>query len=310
MSKRAIVFPGQGAQKVGMLGDAAEAYPEVKEAFAQASEVLGYDLWALAQEGPQEKLNLTEITQPLLLTSSVALWRVWLSRGGSAPAYVAGHSLGEYSALVSAGVLEFQAAVDLVRKRGSYMQEAVPVGTGAMAAVLGLDDDAVVSACQSLSKEDYVVEAVNFNSPGQVVIAGHKEAVEAAGAELKEAGAKRVAPLPVSAPFHTSLMKPAGDKLASDMSELVFSSPAIPVVHNVHAKVESDPEAIRDLMIQQTSSPVKWTSCVQAILAGGVTDFVECGPGKVLCGLVKKIDRSASVASIESPDSLEQLVAS
>ena len=310
MSKRAIVFPGQGAQKVGMLGDAAEAYPEVKDAFAQASEVLGYDLWALAQEGPQEKLNLTEITQPLLLTSSVALWRVWLSRGGSAPAYVAGHSLGEYSALVSAGVLEFQAAVDLVRKRGSYMQEAVPVGTGAMAAVLGLDDDAVVSVCQSLSKEDYVVEAVNFNSPGQVVIAGHKEAVEAAGAELKEAGAKRVAPLPVSAPFHTSLMKPAGDKLASDMSELVFSSPAIPVVHNVHAEVESDPEAIRDLMIQQTSSPVKWTSCVQAILAGGVTDFVECGPGKVLCGLVKKIDRSASVASIESPDSLEQLVAS
>ena len=309
MSKQAIIFPGQGAQKVGMLADAAKEYAEVKTCFAQASEVLGYDLWALAQEGSQEQLNLTEITQPLLLTSSIALWRVWLHKGGSVPAYVAGHSLGEYSALVAAGVLEFKAAVDLVRKRGSYMQDAVPVGTGAMSAVLGLDDEKVGELCRSISNDSAVVEAVNFNSPGQVVIAGHKDAVESATVALKEAGAKRVAALPVSAPFHTSLMQPAGEKLAADMQSLKFSAPQIPVIHNVHAKFEKDPEAIRELMVKQTSSAVLWTSCVQAILDQDISNFVECGPGKVLCGLVKKIERSSTVASIESPETLEQLVA-
>jgi len=308
MSSLAFVFPGQGAQKVGMLADAGQRFPELEATFKEASSVLGYDLWALAQEGAQEKLNLTEITQPLLLTSSVALYRIWQNQGGAKPSYLAGHSLGEFSALVCSGVLDFQDAVALVRKRGQYMQEAVPVGTGAMSAVLGLDDDKVKAICEELSTPQAVIEAVNFNSPGQVVIAGHKAAVEQAGEKLKEAGAKRVAPLPVSAPFHTSLMQPAGKQLANDMAQLVFSAPEIPVVHNVHAGVESDPVKIRELMVQQTSSPVLWTSCVKTILDAGLTQFVECGPGKVLSGLVKKVDRSATVVAIESPDALEQAV--
>lgn len=309
MTDQAIIFPGQGAQKVGMLVEAADAFAQVRETFAQASEVLGYDLWALAQEGPQEKLNLTEITQPLLLTSSVSLWRAWQAKEGAQPSLLAGHSLGEYSALVCAGVLEFQAAVDLVRKRGSYMQEAVPVGTGAMAAVLGLEDEVVKQLCESSTNENAVVEAVNFNSPGQVVIAGHKEAVESLTSALKDAGAKRVAPLPVSAPFHTSLMLPAGEKLAKDMADLNFNAPQIPVVHNVHAQTESDPGVIRELMIKQTYSPVLWTGCVQEMLGKGVESFVECGPGKVLCGLVKKTNRSTRVASLEIPEAFEQALA-
>lgn len=304
----AFVFPGQGAQKVGMLAEAAQAFPQVNETFAEASEVLGYDLWQLSQTGPQEELNLTEITQPLLLTSSVALWRAWQAQSGGMPNFVAGHSLGEYSALVCSGVLQFADAVGLVRNRGQYMQEAVPVGAGAMSAVLGLDDEQVHAFCASSSSEDAVVEAVNFNSPGQVVIAGHKAAVEQAGAGLKELGARRVAPLPVSAPFHTSLMMPAGERLAQDMSNLSFKAPQIPVVHNVTAKTEIDPEKIRELMIKQTSSPVLWTACVAEIIAQGANEMVECGPGKVLAGLIKKIDRSASVRSIEMPDTLQDAV--
>lgn len=291
MSSTAFVFPGQGSQTVGMLADIAEAYPIVAETFAQASEVLGYDLWALSQEGPQEKLNLTATTQPLLLTASVAIWRIWQENGGVQPAYLAGHSLGEYSALVCAGVLDFAVAVDLVRRRGEFMQTAVPVGVGAMAAVLGVDDEKVVEICTSVSKEDGVVEAVNFNSPGQVVIAGHAEAVAAAGEQLKEAGARRVADLPVSAPFHTSLMRPAGEGLAEVMKDIEFQVPTIPVVHNVHAQAETDPVKIKALMIEQTSSAVKWTQCMQTMVAEGVETVYECGAGKVLSGLAKRIHK-------------------
>lgn len=306
MSQLAFVFPGQGAQKVGMLAEAAAEFKEVKQTFQQASEVLGYDLWTLAQDGPQEELNLTEVTQPLLLTSSIALWRAWQAKDGSMPAYMAGHSLGEYSALVASEVLAFEDAVALVRKRGRYMQEAVPVGEGAMSAVIGLDDDVIVGVCESLSNSDAVVEAVNFNSPGQVVIAGHDQAVQDAGAALKEKGAKRVMPLPVSAPFHTSLMQPAGARLAEDINQLSFAAPNVPIVHNVCAKPETDAEKIKVLMIEQTSRAVLWTSCIGFIIDCGVNDFVECGPGKALAGMIKKIDRSAGVVGIESPTVLNE----
>ena len=304
--KTAFVFPGQGSQTVGMLADFASAYPQLLDTFAEASDVLGYDLWALAQSGPQEKLNLTEITQPLLLTSSVAIWRIWCEKGGEKPQLFAGHSLGEYSALVCSGVIPFVAAVDLVRQRGSFMQAAVPVGAGAMAAVLGLDDNVVVDICQSLTGEANVVEAVNFNSPGQIVIAGHAGAVEQASAALKEAGAKRVAPLPVSAPFHTSLMKPAGDALAEIMQSIEFQAPQIPVIHNVHAKPESNPEEIRKLMVEQTSSAVQWTQCVQYMVAQGIEKTIECGPGKVLSGLSRRIHKPLQVANLESPESFNE----
>lgn len=304
--KTAFVFPGQGSQAVGMLADFASAYPQLLDTFAEASDVLGYDLWALAQSGPQEKLNLTEITQPLLLASSVAIWRIWCEKGGEKPQLFAGHSLGEYSALVCSGVIPFAAAVDLVRQRGSFMQAAVPVGTGAMAAVLGLDDKVVVDICQSLSSDSNVVEAVNFNSPGQIVIAGHAGAVEQASAALKEAGAKRVAPLPVSAPFHTSLMKPAGDALAEIMQSIEFQAPQIPIIHNVHAKPESNPEEIRKLMVEQTSSAVQWTQCVQYMVAQGIEKTIECGPGKVLSGLSRRIHKPLQVANLESPESFNE----
>lgn len=292
-----------------MLADAAKAFPLVEETFAMASKVLEYDLWALMQQGSQEQLNLTEITQPLLLTSSVALWHVWLDQGGVSPAFMAGHSLGEYSALVCAGVMEFEDAVWLVRNRGRYMQEAVPVGTGAMAAVLGLEDDRVRELCKTLSAEGALVEAVNFNSPGQVVIAGHTAAVEAAGEAFKKAGAKRVMPLPVSAPFHTSLMSSAAERLAADLQTLDFKQPNVPVVHNVNADLESDPAAIRELMIQQTASPVLWTGSIEKIVASQINSFVECGPGKALSGMIKKISRQSTVQAIESPEQLQQAVA-
>ena len=301
----AFVFPGQGSQTVGMLAPFAEAYPAVLETFAEASEVLGYDLWQLAQQGPQEELNLTEITQPLLLTSSVAIWRVWCSEGGARPRYVAGHSLGEYSALVSADVIDFAQTVDLVRKRGQFMQQAVPVGTGAMAAVLGLPDETIVETCAQLTSAGGVVEAVNFNSPGQVVIAGHSAAVEQAGEALKSAGAKRVAPLPVSAPFHTSLMQPAGEALAEVMANMEFRSPSIPVVHNVTAGTETDGDTIRELMIKQTSSPVRWTDCIRYIVDQGVEQTLECGPGKVLSGMSRKIHKPMQVANLDQPDTFQ-----
>ncbi|MBT8149054.1 MAG: ACP S-malonyltransferase [Gammaproteobacteria bacterium] len=304
--KLGFVFPGQGSQTVGMLAELAQQCSEIEVTFDIASQVLGYDLWQLAQNGPQEELNLTEKTQPLLLTSSVALWRVWQARGGSQPSVMAGHSLGEYSALVCSGVINFEDAVGLVRKRGQFMQSAVPVGEGAMAAVLGLDDAAIVALCSELSSPGHIVEAVNFNSPGQVVIAGNAEAVAKASDALKQAGAKRVAPLPVSAPFHTSLMRPAAEALAIELEKINFNSPGIPVLHNVHAQMESSPEKIRQLMIEQTSSPVQWTQCVQAMVTQGVERVCECGPGKVLSGLARRIHKPLLALTTDSPDALEK----
>jgi [acyl-carrier-protein] S-malonyltransferase len=306
----AFVFPGQGSQKAGMLAAAHERFAAVRDTFEEASEALGYDMWALIQDGEQDALNLTETTQPVLLSSSVALWRAWLEQGGPRPALMAGHSLGEFSALVCAGSLGFVDAVQLVRQRGAFMQTAVPVGEGAMAAIIGLDDDAINAICAATTAASgEVVAAVNFNSPGQVVIAGHTAAVEAAIIALKEAGAKRALPLPVSAPFHTSLMRPAGDSLARVVAELSFAEPEIPVVHNVHAQTEQDPGRIRELLVEQIYSPVQWTACIQAMTARGVTDIVECGPGKVLSGLNRRIDKAVQSFSLEEPDELLAAIA-
>ncbi|TGD73642.1 ACP S-malonyltransferase [Mangrovimicrobium sediminis] len=304
-NKTAFVFPGQGSQKIGMLLAAHAAYPEVRDTFAEAAEVLGYDVWALVQGDDQDALNLTETTQPVLLTSSVALWRAWNAQGGATPDIMAGHSLGEFSALVCAGALSFTDAVDLVRQRGRFMQTAVPVGEGAMAAVIGLDDDTINKLC---AETDGVVAAVNFNSPGQVVIAGHSAAVDAAGEALKTAGARKVMPLAVSAPFHTELMKPAGERLAEAIAGVAINTPAVPVVHNVHARTESDPEKIRALLVEQIYSPVQWTRCVQTMLDAGVGAAVECGPGKVLTGLARRIDKSLLCYAIEEPADLAEAV--
>lgn len=245
-SKLAFVFPGQGSQKIGMLAELAEAYPLVEQTFTEASDVLNYDLWKLVQQGTQEEINLTETTQPLLLSASVAIWRIWQDLQGTAPVAVAGHSLGEWSALVCAGVLDFSAAVNLVRLRGAYMQTAVPAGQGAMAAILDLDDGQIADCCEQASEGEEVA-AVNFNAPGQVVIAGVSAAVDRAITRCKEAGAKRAMALPVSAPFHTMLMKPAAERLASDIAAVTFNAPQIPLVHNVHAQTENDPEVIKTL---------------------------------------------------------------
>ena len=310
VASTAFVFPGQGSQKVGMLAGAEAAFPSIADTFAEASDALGYNLWELVQNGEQDALNLTETTQPVLLTSSVALWRAYLSAGGHQPAQMAGHSLGEFSALVCAGALQFTDAVKLVRQRGSFMQTAVPVGEGAMAAIIGLDDDVINTTCQQVQASGAgVVAAVNFNSPGQVVIAGHTGAVEAAIDALKEAGAKRALPLPVSAPFHTELMKPAGEKLAAVLADIDIATPLIPVVHNVHARTEQNPERIRELLVEQIYSPVRWTGCVQAMVAAGAQSMVECGPGKVLSGLNRRIDKSLTSFSLEEPESLTQTVA-
>lgn len=304
-SSPAFVFPGQGSQKVGMLAAAHEAYDAVRDTFAEASDTLGYDMWALVQGGPQDSLNLTATTQPVLLTSSVALWRAWQAQSGARPAVMAGHSLGEFSALVCAGALGFADAVKLVRSRGEFMQGAVPVGEGAMAAIIGVDDADIERICESTSTADAVVSAVNYNSPGQVVIAGHTAAVDAAIAALKAAGAKRAMPLPVSAPFHTSLMRPAGEKLEQAIADIDIASPEIPVVHNVHAATEAEPENIRALLVQQIYSPVRWTSCVQAMVSMGARRIVECGPGKVLSGLNRRIDKSLESFALEEPEALE-----
>jgi len=307
-SDLAFVFPGQGSQKVGMLSELADRYAQVGDTFAEASDALGYDVWKLAQQGPQEQLNLTERTQPVLLTASLAVWRVWRAEGGSVPGFLAGHSLGEWSALVAAGVLSFSDAVRLVRERGRLMQEAVPAGQGGMAAIIGLSDQQIIEACEQAS-EGKVVTPVNFNSPGQVVIAGDAAAVERATALCKSAGAKRALALPVSAPFHTSLMQSAADGLAPQVEATSFRAPEIPVVHNVHARTESDPQAIKQLMIEQISSPVLWVDCVQALKNQGVAIMVECGPGKVLSGLNKRIDKSITSLSTESPQELETALA-
>lgn len=293
----ALVFPGQGSQTLGMLADLSEQYPIIVETFAEASEALGQDLWAIAQQGPDTVLNSTENTQPILLTASVALWRLWQQQGGYTPSVLAGHSLGEYSALVCAGALSLVDGVRLVKLRGELMQAAVPSGAGAMAAILGLDDQAVIEACAVASQGD-VVSAVNFNCPGQVVIAGEKRAVARGIEACKDAGAKRAIELPVSVPSHCALMQPAAVKLADALSNLDIKLPTIKVIHNVTAGMSSDLDELKDLLIQQLYSPVRWTESVQAMQAMGVTSVVECGPGKVLSGLMKKVDRTLTVSPI------------
>lgn len=301
----AFVFPGQGSQRIGMLAEVAALYPTLEATFGEASDVLGYDLWAMVQSGAQEEINQTERTQPILLTASVALWRIWHSRHGPVPAMLAGHSLGEWSALVCAGVVEFPAAVGLVQLRGRFMQQAVPAGQGAMAAIMGLDD-AEIRACCERAAAGGVVAPVNFNSPGQVVIAGDIAAVQRAIVDCKAAGAKRALPLPVSAPFHTTLMRPAADRLAEHVERTPFAVPRIPIVHNVHARTETDPAKIKKLIIEQIYRPVRWVDCVTALAAAGVTVVVECGPGKVLGGLSKRIDVSLDTLSLDDPAGIDQ----
>ena len=303
MTQFAFVFPGQGSQAVGMLAELAAQFPIVEETFGEASSALGYDLWQLVQQGPAEELNKTWQTQPALLAASVAIFRVWQQQGGKAPALMAGHSLGEYSALVCAGVLDFKAAIRLVELRGKLMQEAVPEGTGAMYAIIGLDNDAIAKACEE-SAQGQVVSPVNFNSPGQVVIAGNKEAVERAGAACKAAGAKRALPLPVSVPSHCALMKPAADKLAVALKDITFNAPQVPVVNNVDVRTENDPEAIRSALVRQLYSPVRWTESVEFIAAQGVTSLLEVGPGKVLTGLTKRIVDTLTAAAVNDTASL------
>ena len=304
MTKFAMVFPGQGSQAVGMLKDLAENYPVVKSTFDEASQVLGYDLWALVQEGPAEELNKTWQTQPALLASSVAIYRVWQSINGAQPDFMAGHSLGEYSALVCAGVIDFKDAIKLVELRGKLMQEAVPSGTGAMFAIIGLDNDSIQKACEQAA-QGQVVAPVNFNSPGQVVIAGNKEAVERAGALCKEAGAKRALPLAVSVPSHCALMKPAADKLAITLNDITFNTPKFAVINNVDVKVETSAEKIKAALIAQLYSPVRWTESVEEMAKQGVTLLVEMGPGKVLTGLTKRIVDSLSACAVNDKASLD-----
>ncbi len=295
--KLAIVFPGQGSQSVGMLADLYQTYPLVQDTFNEASAALGYDLWALVANGPEEQLNETQRTQPALLTASVAVWRLWQQQGGATPAYFAGHSLGEYSALVCAGVLSLADAVKLVEKRGQYMQQAVPAGTGAMAAIIGLDDAAIAKACADAAQGE-VVAPVNYNSPGQVVIAGHKAAVERAGEACKAAGAKRALPLPVSVPSHCALMRPAAEQLAVDLAALHFNMPVIPVVNNVDVELADSAEAIKEALIRQLYSPVRWTETIEYFAAQGVTEVLELGAGKVLSGLIKRINKELNTSSI------------
>ncbi|MHB0981903.1 MAG: ACP S-malonyltransferase [Thiobacillus sp.] len=300
--KLAFVFPGQGSQSVGMMqgwGDRAE----VRNTFAEASDALGQDLWALVADGPADLLNQTVNTQPAMLAADVAVWRVWRAAGGATPALLAGHSLGEYAALVAAGALNFADAIRLVRFRAEAMQAAVPEGVGAMAAILGLDDDAVRAVCSEAAMGE-VVEAVNLNSPGQVVIAGNKAAVERAMALAKEKGAKRALPLPVSVPSHSSLMLPAAEKLLAHLQRVAIAAPAIPVLHNTDVQSHNEADAIRAALAKQLHTPVRWVETVQALKAAGIGRVIECGPGKVLAGLAKRIDDSLPAAALVDEASL------
>ncbi len=304
----AFLFPGQGSQQVGMGRDLAERYPAAQQTFEEADAALGYALSAVCWEGPEEKLKMTEITQPAILTVSVAAWRVLAERGVS-PAFVAGHSLGEYSAHVAAGTLSFADAVRTVRNRGRYMQEAVPAGEGAMAAILGMPLDAVQQVCAEVAQggvEPGVVEPANINSPEQIVISGSKAAVERAAELAKQRGAKRAVMLPVSAPFHSSLMRPAQERLAADLHTLAFSDPRVPVVNNVDAAVTKAAEPARDALIRQVTGAVQWVRSMRELIAQGAGTFVEVGPGKVLCGLLRQIDRSQTSMNVEDEASLEK----
>jgi len=303
MTKLALVFPGQGSQTVGMLSELYQEFATVRDTFDEASKALGYDLWALVANGPEADLNETHRTQPALLTASVAIWRLWQQQGGATPAYMAGHSLGEYSALVCSGALSLSDAVKLVENRGQYMQTAVPAGTGAMQAIIGLDDALIAKACDEAAQGE-VVSPVNFNSPGQVVIAGDKAAVERAGELCKVYGAKRALPLPVSVPSHCALMKPAADRLAIDLASLEFHPTVIPVLNNVDVVVANDQNSIKDALVRQLFSPVRWTESIEWLAAQGVTDVIEIGAGKVLAGLIKRIDKNLNTASVNDLASL------
>ena len=302
----AFVFPGQGSQSVGMLNSIAER-PEVRATLQEASKALGEDVAKLIAEGPAEALSLTTNTQPVMLTAGVAFYRAWLAAGGAAPKVMAGHSLGEYSALVAAGVISFKDAVPLVRFRAEAMQSAVPVGTGGMAAILGLDDATVIQVCaQATAESGAVVEAVNFNAPGQVVIAGASGAVTKACELLKAAGAKRALPLPVSAPFHSSLLQPASEKLKGYLTNIEFKVPVIPVINNVDVEILNDPAAIKDALVRQAAKPVRWQETIQAMATQGITQVVECGPGKVLAGLTKRINDQVTGIALFDEASLNE----
>lgn len=303
----AYVFPGQGSQALGMLADIAAVYPTVQATYAEASAVLGYDLWALVQQGPVERLNQTEVTQPALLAASVALYRILQQQGAATPHYLAGHSLGEYSALVCSGVFTLAEGIALVAARGRFMQQAVPAGVGAMAAIIGLDDAAVIAACAEAAQGE-VVAAVNFNAPGQVVIAGHAAAVQRAGEACKARGAKRALPLPVSVPSHCALMAPAAEQLADALQGCGLQTPQIPVVNNVDVAVEQDPQAIRHALVRQLYSPVRWTETIHWLAAQGVQEIVEVGPGKVLTGLNKRIAEGVAAEACYHLESLQQRI--
>ena len=300
--KLAIVFPGQGSQKVGMMAGFADT-AIVRETFAQASAVLDQDLWQLTETGPAEDLNATVNTQPVMLTAAYAMYRAWQQAGGPAPQVLAGHSLGEYTALAAAGALRFEDAVPLVRFRAQAMQEAVPIGTGAMAVIMGLDAEAVRAACAEAA-QGQVVEPVNFNDQAQIVIAGHKEAVERACVAAKARGAKRALPLPVSAPFHSSLLKPAADRLRDKLAGVALSAPGVPVIHNFDVALHAEPAQIREVLAQQASNPVRWVETVQKMAADGVTHAVEIGPGKVLQGLIKRIAPDIQALAVTDAASL------
>lgn len=298
----AFVFPGQGSQSLGMLSELGSQQAVVRDTFAEASAALGYDLWALTQQGPEEQLNQTDKTQPAILTASVALWRLWLAEGGARPAFVAGHSLGEYSALVAAGSLSFVDAVKLVELRGQLMQQAVPAGQGGMAAILGLEDADVLAACAEAAQGE-VVSAVNFNAPGQVVIAGSAAAVERAIDACKARGAKRAMALPVSVPSHCALMRPAAERFAESVAAVAWQAPQIPLVQNVSAAVVADLETLKTDLLAQLYSPVRWVESMVALGEHGVTDVVECGPGKVLSGLNKRCVKGLNTYNLDTPES-------
>lgn len=300
----AFIFPGQGSQSVGMLKDLSENFSEVSETFQEASDALGYDLWSLIQDGPVEKLNSTDVTQPAMLASGVATWRAWLAKGGEMPAMMAGHSLGEYTALVCAGSLDFVDAVKLVSQRGQFMMQAVPAGTGAMAAVLGMEDEAVRQVCLDAAQGE-VLEAVNYNSPGQIVVAGNKSAVERVCILAKEQGAKRALELPVSVPSHCALMKPAAEQLADVLSSISFNTPSVPVINNVDVAAAQTETEIRDALKRQLFSPVRWVETIEKMATDGVDQFIECGPGKVLIGLNKRINKALSSAALLDAASIE-----
>lgn len=297
----AFVFPGQGSQSLGMLAEHGAQHPSIIASFQEASEALGYDLWTLIQQGPEDRLNQTDKTQPAILAASIALWRLWLAEGGVVPAYVAGHSLGEYSALVAAGSVDFADALRLVELRGQLMQQAVPAGQGAMAAILGLEDADVLAACAEAAQGD-VVSAVNFNAPGQVVIAGSTSAVERAIEACKARGAKRAMPLPVSVPSHCALMKPAAERFAASVEAIVWKSPRIALVQNVSAAVVTDLVTLKNDLLAQLYSPVRWVESVICMSGHGITELVECGPGKVLSGLNKRCVKGVNTYCLETPD--------